>query len=195
MVTSVDEALAGANRVGYPVLLRPSYVLGGRAMVIAYDDEAVLRYMGTAIEYSQERPVLIEFMARVPEEATLSNASLLQNGRYPEDGPVQQAVRPDVPPPEALPPLDAVIARSMPGLGVGLHLVLVEGRPVLPASPMPYRPPSVSTRIRQLPAAVAGCIPSALIAVIFNLPALTLHSKVMAWKRIKPPSICKSSAL
>jgi carbamoyl-phosphate synthase large subunit len=60
MVTSVDEALAGANRVGYPVLLRPSYVLGGRAMVIAYDDEAVLRYMSTAIEYSQERPVLID---------------------------------------------------------------------------------------------------------------------------------------
>jgi carbamoyl-phosphate synthase large subunit len=60
MVTSVDEALEGANRVGYPVLLRPSYVLGGRAMVIAYDDEAVLRYMSTAIEYSQERPVLID---------------------------------------------------------------------------------------------------------------------------------------
>jgi len=60
MVTSLDEALAGANRVGYPVLLRPSYVLGGRAMVIAYDDEAVLRYMSTAIEYSQERPVLID---------------------------------------------------------------------------------------------------------------------------------------
>jgi carbamoyl-phosphate synthase large subunit len=60
MVTSVDEALAGANRVGYPVLVRPSYVLGGRAMVIAYDDEAVLRYMSTAIEYSQERPVLID---------------------------------------------------------------------------------------------------------------------------------------
>ena len=60
MVTSVDEALGGANRVGYPVLLRPSYVLGGRAMVIAYDDEAVLRYMSTAIEYSHERPVLID---------------------------------------------------------------------------------------------------------------------------------------
>jgi carbamoyl-phosphate synthase large subunit len=60
MVTSVDEALVGANRVGYPVLLRPSYVLGGRAMVIAYDDEEVLHYMSTAIEYSQERPVLID---------------------------------------------------------------------------------------------------------------------------------------
>src|SRR5271167_3852181 len=60
MATSVPEALAGANRVGYPVLVRPSYVLGGRAMVIAYDDAAVVQYMSTAIEYSQERPVLID---------------------------------------------------------------------------------------------------------------------------------------
>ncbi|WP_158790055.1 carbamoyl-phosphate synthase large subunit [Granulicella sp. L60] len=60
MATSVNEAVAGANRVGYPVLVRPSYVLGGRAMVIAYDDEAIVRYMSTAIEYSQERPVLID---------------------------------------------------------------------------------------------------------------------------------------
>ncbi len=60
MATSVDEAVAGANRVGYPVLVRPSYVLGGRAMVIAYDNEDVIRYMSTAIEYSQERPVLID---------------------------------------------------------------------------------------------------------------------------------------
>jgi len=60
MATSVDEATQGANRVGYPVLVRPSYVLGGRAMVIAYDDEAIVKYMSTAIEYSQERPVLID---------------------------------------------------------------------------------------------------------------------------------------
>jgi len=60
LATSVEQAVAGANRVGYPVLVRPSYVLGGRAMVIAYDDEAVLKYMTTAIEYSQERPVLID---------------------------------------------------------------------------------------------------------------------------------------
>jgi carbamoyl-phosphate synthase large subunit len=58
--TSVDEALAVAERVGYPVLVRPSYVLGGRAMVIAYDAEAVARYMREAVEYSQERPVLVD---------------------------------------------------------------------------------------------------------------------------------------
>jgi carbamoyl-phosphate synthase large subunit len=60
MAASVDEALAGAERVGYPVLVRPSYVLGGRAMVIAYDAQAVRRYMKEAVEYSQDRPVLID---------------------------------------------------------------------------------------------------------------------------------------
>ena len=58
--TSVEEALAIGERIGYPVLVRPSYVLGGRAMVIAYDAEAVTKYMREAVEYSQERPVLID---------------------------------------------------------------------------------------------------------------------------------------
>ena len=60
MATSVEEAVAGARRVSYPVLVRPSYVLGGRAMVIAYDDESVVRYMKEAVEYSQDRPVLVD---------------------------------------------------------------------------------------------------------------------------------------
>jgi carbamoyl-phosphate synthase large subunit len=58
--TSVEEALAIGERIGYPVLVRPSYVLGGRAMVIAYDAEGVTRYMREAVEYSQERPVLVD---------------------------------------------------------------------------------------------------------------------------------------
>jgi carbamoyl-phosphate synthase large subunit len=58
--TSVEEALAVGERIGYPVLVRPSYVLGGRAMVIAYDAEAVAQYMKQAVEYSQERPVLVD---------------------------------------------------------------------------------------------------------------------------------------
>jgi carbamoyl-phosphate synthase large subunit len=58
--TSVDEALAVGERIGYPVLVRPSYVLGGRAMVIAYNAAAVERYMREAVEYSQERPVLVD---------------------------------------------------------------------------------------------------------------------------------------
>jgi carbamoyl-phosphate synthase large subunit len=77
LATSVAEAVAGANRVGYPVLVRPSYVLGGRAMVIAYDDEAVLKYMATAIEYSQERPVLIDHFL---EDAIECDVDALSDG-------------------------------------------------------------------------------------------------------------------
>ena len=64
MAASVDEALAGAEKIGYPVLVRPSYVLGGRAMVIAYDSAAVARYMKEAVEYSQERPILDRSLPR-----------------------------------------------------------------------------------------------------------------------------------
>jgi carbamoyl-phosphate synthase large subunit len=60
IATSLEEALEGAKKVGYPVVVRPSYVLGGRAMVIAYDEESVVRYMKEAVEYSQDRPVLID---------------------------------------------------------------------------------------------------------------------------------------
>ncbi|MBB6146502.1 carbamoyl-phosphate synthase large subunit [Silvibacterium bohemicum] len=60
MATSVDQALAGAEKIGYPVLVRPSYVLGGRAMVIAYDADAVSRYMKEAVEFSQDRPILVD---------------------------------------------------------------------------------------------------------------------------------------
>ncbi len=58
--TNVEEACAVARRIGYPVLVRPSYVLGGRAMVIAYDEEMVRQYMREAVTFSQERPVLID---------------------------------------------------------------------------------------------------------------------------------------
>src|SRR5579875_2634975 len=78
LATSVEEAVAGANRVGYPVLVRPSYVLGGRAMVIAYDDAAVQSYMTTAIEYSQERPVLVDHFL---EDATECDVDALCDGR------------------------------------------------------------------------------------------------------------------
>jgi carbamoyl-phosphate synthase large subunit len=76
--TSIDEALTGADRIGYPVLVRPSYVLGGRAMVIAYDREAVARYMKEAVEYSQERPILID---RFLEDAVEVDVDALCDGK------------------------------------------------------------------------------------------------------------------
>ncbi len=86
---SVEEALANANRVGYPVLVRPSYVLGGRAMVIAYDDESIHRYMKEAVEYSQERPVLIDHFL---ESATEVDVDALSDGEDVVIGGIMQHI-------------------------------------------------------------------------------------------------------
>ncbi|MFC1567859.1 carbamoyl-phosphate synthase large subunit [Pseudomonadota bacterium] len=57
---SIDEAIAVANRVGYPVVVRPSYVLGGRAMQIVHNEAGLLRYMTEAVSVSNDHPVLLD---------------------------------------------------------------------------------------------------------------------------------------
>ncbi|MDT4954803.1 MAG: carbamoyl-phosphate synthase large subunit [Acidobacteriota bacterium] len=66
--TSPDEAKECAERIGYPVLVRPSYVLGGRAMAIVYDEASLDEYMRSAVDASPERPILIDkFLERAAE--------------------------------------------------------------------------------------------------------------------------------
>ncbi len=75
--TSVESAVEIAERIGYPVLLRPSYVLGGRAMVIVYDEDSVRRYMREAVTFSQDRPVLVD---RFLEDAVEVDVDALCDG-------------------------------------------------------------------------------------------------------------------
>jgi len=66
--TSVEEAEQIAERIGYPVLMRPSFVLGGRAMLIVYDKRMLRKYMAEAVEVSEDRPVLVDrFLAHAQE--------------------------------------------------------------------------------------------------------------------------------
>ena len=58
--TTLEEALDAAERIGYPVMVRPSYVLGGRGMEIVYDDEMLTKYVAGAIEITPEKPMLID---------------------------------------------------------------------------------------------------------------------------------------
>ncbi|MBR4277625.1 MAG: carbamoyl-phosphate synthase large subunit, partial [Lachnospiraceae bacterium] len=60
MATTVEEAVAIANKIGYPVMVRPSYVLGGRGMEVVYDDEAMADYMRAAVGVTPDRPILID---------------------------------------------------------------------------------------------------------------------------------------
>ena len=75
--TEEVEAVAVAARVGYPVLVRPSFVLGGRAMEIVYTEEDLRRYIRTAVEVSPERPVLVD---RFLEDATEVDVDCLADG-------------------------------------------------------------------------------------------------------------------
>ena len=60
MATNVEEALAIAGKIGYPVMVRPSYVLGGRGMEVVYDDESLTQYMKAAVGVTPDRPILID---------------------------------------------------------------------------------------------------------------------------------------
>lgn len=67
-VTSADEAKAVANTIGYPIVVRPSFVLGGRAMAIVYDEQSLDEYMRSAVDASPEKPILIDkFLERAGE--------------------------------------------------------------------------------------------------------------------------------
>ncbi len=60
MASTVEEALETAKRIGYPVMVRPSYVLGGRGMEVVYDDENLVSYMQAAVGVTPDRPILID---------------------------------------------------------------------------------------------------------------------------------------
>ena len=60
MAVNVDEALEIAQRIGYPLMVRPSYVLGGRGMEVVYDDESLKQYMAAAVGVTPDRPILID---------------------------------------------------------------------------------------------------------------------------------------
>ena len=60
MAVNVEEAIEIANKIGYPVMVRPSYVLGGRGMEVVYDEESLTQYMNAAVGVTPDRPILID---------------------------------------------------------------------------------------------------------------------------------------
>jgi carbamoyl-phosphate synthase large subunit len=75
---SLEEALAIARRIGYPVMVRPSFVLGGRAMEVVYDDAQLVQYGTEAVQASEERPILID---RFLKDATEVDVDCVGDGK------------------------------------------------------------------------------------------------------------------
>jgi len=86
---SEEEAVEVASRIGYPVLVRPSFVLGGRAMMIVYDDDELRRYMRDAVDASPERPVLVD---RFLEGAVEVDVDCISDGETTVVGAIMQHI-------------------------------------------------------------------------------------------------------
>ncbi|MFB3880845.1 MAG: carbamoyl-phosphate synthase large subunit [Armatimonadota bacterium] len=78
MAHSIEEALKVAARIGYPLMVRPSYVLGGRGMEVVYDEEMLTKYVTSAVEISPERPILID---KFLENAIEAEADAIADGQ------------------------------------------------------------------------------------------------------------------
>ena len=87
--TNAEEAIAAADKVGYPVLVRPSFVLGGRAMQIVYDDEELRHYMRHAVAASPERPVLVD---RFLDDATEVDVDCISDGETAVIGAIMEHI-------------------------------------------------------------------------------------------------------
>ena len=79
MAVNVEEALEIAGKIGYPVMVRPSYVLGGRGMEVVHDDEALTFYMRAAVGVTPDRPILID---RFLHHATECEADAISDGEH-----------------------------------------------------------------------------------------------------------------
>jgi carbamoyl-phosphate synthase large subunit len=89
IATNEEEAVKVAARIGYPVLVRPSFVLGGRAMEIVYQEEDLRRYIRTAVEASPERPVLVD---RFLEDAIEVDVDCISDGQTTVIGAIMQHI-------------------------------------------------------------------------------------------------------
>jgi carbamoyl-phosphate synthase large subunit len=87
--TDEQQAVEVANAIGYPVLVRPSFVLGGRAMEIVYQEDDLRRYIRTAVEASPERPVLVD---RFLEDATEVDVDCISDGEISVIGAIMQHI-------------------------------------------------------------------------------------------------------
>lgn len=86
---SADEAVEIAKEIGYPVLVRPSFVLGGRAMMIVYNDDALREYMKGAVDAGPDRPVLVD---RFLEDATEVDVDCISDGETTVVGAIMEHI-------------------------------------------------------------------------------------------------------
>src|SRR4029077_11913275 len=87
--TSTEKAVAIAKKIGYPVLVRPSFVLGGRAMELVYNEGDLRRYMASAAEVTADRPILVD---RFLEDAIEADVDCISDGETTVIGAIMEHI-------------------------------------------------------------------------------------------------------
>ncbi len=128
--TNYKEAFNEAKRVGYPVLVRPSYVLGGRAMEIVYDDHDLERYLKEAVKVSNEHPVLIDDFL---DNATEIDVDAISDGKEVLIGAIMEHIEEAgihsgdsacvIPPQSLKPEILAIVRDYVKKIALALHVV------------------------------------------------------------------------
>ncbi len=127
--TNEEEAVQVAHRIGFPVLVRPSFVLGGRAMMIVYDEQELRTYMREAVDASPERPVLVD---RFLQHAMEIDVDVIADGEISVVGAIMQHVEPAgihsgdsacmIPPNKVSPAMHKEMMRAARELAARLHV-------------------------------------------------------------------------
>ncbi len=127
--TNEEEAVQVAHRIGFPVLVRPSFVLGGRAMMIVYDEKELRTYMREAVDASPERPVLVD---RFLQHAMEIDVDVIADGEISVVGAIMQHVEPAgihsgdsacmIPPNRVSPAMHREMMRAAKELAARLHV-------------------------------------------------------------------------
>ena len=127
--TNEEEAVQVAHRIGFPVLVRPSFVLGGRAMMIVYDEQELRTYMREAVDASPERPVLVD---RFLQHAMEIDVDVIADGEISVVGAIMQHVEPAgihsgdsacmIPPNKVSPAMHKEMMRAAKELAARLHV-------------------------------------------------------------------------
>tara|TARA_B100000900_G_scaffold137020_1_gene115999 strand:- start:1045 stop:4269 length:3225 start_codon:yes stop_codon:yes gene_type:complete len=130
LASSLEQGLAGAAEIGYPIIVRPSYVLGGRAMEIVYNDDELSQYMQSAVDVSNDAPVLLD---RYLNQAVEVDVDAVCDGEQVVIGAIMQHIEQagvhsgdsacSLPPYNLPMPIQDVIRRQVKDIAVELQVV------------------------------------------------------------------------
>jgi carbamoyl-phosphate synthase large subunit len=189
VATSLDEAVAVAERIGYPVVIRPSYVLGGRAMEIVHEPDGLARYMTHAVKASGKNPVLID---RYLDDAIEVDVDALADGETVHIAGIMEHIEEagihsgdsacSLPPYSLSPAVIRDIERQTSALAKALHVIGLMN--------VQYAVKDTSVYVLEVNPRASRTVP--FVAKATGIPIAKVAARVMAGEKLKAFALSRS---